>query len=277
MYDDMKKRLPSVSRTLRKIDPGKLLKIIILILAVFIVLEIVYHFVLSDELILRNVYVQSDADLNLSRTQIMAKAGLTGTESYFSFDSDLAEVKLTALPEVKTAIVKKDFPNKINIHLVVRKPVVVQMVRTEKLGSVLVGYDSEGILCKIGSDDLLEGGLPLISGPSFDREHPMKIGAALEDSIIPYIGQLEAMTNEYPELLSYVSEFYLIKKNGKLSEVLIYPVKTKIKVRTRAAISARLLKNTMLVLDTIDKFGITEKIEEVDLRTDEPVYREREG
>lgn len=250
----------------------RLLKIIILILLVIFLAEVLYHFVLSKALVLKNVYVKADPAVGLSVQEIRELAGLTGAENYFLFKADKVCENLGKWPTVKSVSVTKVFPDKINIVLTARTPLAASIV-THSSVSIPVIFDSEGVVFRVGDYEGLKN-LPIISGLTYPEP---KIGMRLPDQVLDYLGQLETVARERPELLKLISEIYFIKKGNVFSEVLLYPVQVKIRVITMPEINVRILKNVIVVLDTIEKFGMTDRVEEVDLRTDEPVYREREG
>ena len=274
LFSDMKGVSGMTDRSSEKkeFNLQRLLKIVILILLVIFVAEVFYHFVLSKALILKNVHVKADPAVGLSVQEIRELAGLTGTENYFLFKTETVADNLGRWPTVKSVSVKKVFPDGIDIVLTARTPVAASIV-THSSASVPVIFDSEGVVFRVGEYDGLKN-LPIISGLTYPEP---KIGMRLPDQVLDYLEQLEIVAKERPELLKLISEIHFIKKGNVFSEVLLYPVQVKIRVITMPEINVRILKNIIVVLDTIEKFGMTDRVEEVDLRTDEPVYREREG
>ena len=59
-------------------------------------------------------------------------------------------------------------------------------------------------------------------------------------------------------------------------ELLVYPVFGTTRIRTAGGLDAATLKNAFLVLDLMQREGLAAKVQEIDFRTQEVVYRTRE-
>ena len=272
IYNDAKK-ISGLDRSRRKsVNLQRLLKIIIIVLAIILTLELLYHFVLSERLVLNSIFITADPDLDLNQEQVISAAALKGDENFFTFNPADTRNRLLALPAVKTAVVTKKFPDKIYIDLKARKALAASLVQSDR-GIVPLIFDSDGIVFQSGRDKIDED-MPIISGLNFPSP---EIGIRLPEEAVGYLSQMEEVKKNFPELLKLFSEFKIIKKGNFFTEVLLYPEHIRIRVRTGAEIDEKLLKHILLVLDVIDKQGIADKVEELDFRTDEPVFRIREG
>ena len=271
LFGDVK-RMTSADRQNKSFSLYRALKVIIIILMVILVLELLYHFIFSQMLVLRNVNVKAETGVGLSVEQIRELAGIKGDENFFLFKSEDVASKLEKYPTVKSVSVHKSFPDRLVISLKSRTALATCLVDTDK-GTIPVIFDEEGVIFKTGYRKDLEN-MPIISGLNFPD---VKIGMKLPAQVLDYLSQLAELSAARPELLGLISEFRFVKKGNLFSEVLIYPVRMRIRVRTVPELNVRILKNMFVVLDTIEKFGIAGDIQEIDLRADEPVYLEREG
>ncbi|MBN1648587.1 MAG: FtsQ-type POTRA domain-containing protein [Spirochaetales bacterium] len=271
LFGDLK-RMTTDARERKQFSMYRILKFVIILLLIILVLELLYHFVLSQMLVLKNVSVRAEAGVGLAVDQVKKLAGIGEEENFFLLKTDKVAASLEKYPTVKAASVQKHFPDRVNIVLKARKALAVSLVNTDE-GSVPVIFDDEGVIFRTGYQVDTEN-LPVISGLNYPDA---KIGMQLPEQVHDYLGQIAELGAQHPELLNLISEFRFVKKGNLFSEVLIYPVKMRVRVRTVPELNVRIIKNMFVVLDTIEKFGIAGKIEEIDLRADEPVYLEREG
>ncbi|GAH34033.1 unnamed protein product, partial [marine sediment metagenome] len=60
---------------------NRMLWIIICLLVLFFIAELIFHFIISPRLIIKNIIVKSD--ISLSEEEVMSIAGIGGKEYYF--------------------------------------------------------------------------------------------------------------------------------------------------------------------------------------------------
>lgn len=252
-------------------DLHRVFSLVIYLLLVMIGLELLFHLFISERLAINHVEISVEKDFPLSNEEILALAGLTGTEYYFLVNTDLTRQRLESYPLIRSAVVTKSFPDTLKLSLSAREPLVVGMVATER-GMKAILFDEEGVA--FGEGNMANGEtLPIISGDIIPSD--LRVGAKLPREIISLLKDLKAIKASSPVLFSLISELKFVKKNSTGYEVLIYPSHHRIRVRLGQDLSERTLKYVVMVLDVLDREGIAENLEELDFRTGEIVYRVR--
>lgn len=248
----------------------RMLWIIICLLVLFFIAELIFHFIISPRLIIKNIIVKSD--ISLSEEEVMSIAGIGGKEYYFGLNPEEIQKKLEAYPLVKKAIVEKVFPDTLKLTLYGREALVIALAQIEGRSVPLV-IDAEGVVFQIGLS-ISELDLPVISGLQFDD---LKAGMELPGMLNPFFGEMKVLRDSYPNLFRLISEIRIIPKTGSSYELLLCPLTYSVKVRFGSGLSGGIFKNAVMILDLIEKQGFSDKVEEIDFRTGEVVYRIKEG
>jgi cell division protein FtsQ len=245
---------------------------VILFLSIALVLEIVFNFIIAPKLKIRKIEMSMDQTLQLTEKQVFDLAGIHSQMYYYNTDVQMIRDNLEKYSPVKTAVVEKVFPDTLTIELSARKPVALSLVETTE-GTVPVALDKEGVLFQIGSS-VTNWDNPILSGVKFSEP---KLGMKLPAKLTRFLEDIEKIRRSSPSVIEAISEFRFVKKNDIDFEVLMYPKQFEIPVRIGSDIDERLLKYIFMVLDVISRAEYGNQIEEIDCRTDQIVYRYKEG
>lgn len=241
-----------------------LLKMLVGLLALFLVLEIAYYLVI----------VPANADIRLEirgtetvgLDEMCAIAGITGTENWLRFDTALAASRLAADPLFETVTVSKKFPDTVTVSVTERHAVAFAYGQRDGR-TVPVEIDKNGVAFRVASSSL-DSSLPLITGPKFDN--PVA-GQRLNPALKPLLAQIETLGQEKPLLLASLSEIKIVEKTFGGYDLVLYPVHTPVRVRTDKALNEDAIQYMMLVLDVIG--GLKLDIDEIDIRAGTVAYK----
>ena len=258
----------------KKISPVKKNLFLYLIAAVVFLaaVELVFHLFIAPEMLITKVQVYCSKDFQLSNSDIIKIAGIGEKEYFFSINTEAAERRLAENPLVKSAQIEKLFPGTLKIHITERSPLALSLVQMGTK-SIPVMIDNEGVVFEIGKS-VSDYTMPVVSGLKFRN---LKLGAKLPAQLCEYLSDLKILQDTSPLLFNQISELKFVKRNSSDYEVLLYPLRGNIRVRTGADINEGLLKQIFVVLDIIEKKGIDSDMEELDFRSGQVVYRVKEG
>jgi len=254
----------------RKARPSRLLLITLGLVFVVLIGEGIFQFILAPNMRIESIVI--DSDTNLSRGDILSAAGLTGQLYYFRIDTGKIKASLEELPAVKSARVEKIFPGSLRIYLNSRRPVALAFVENSA-GNLPVAFDEEGVVFLEGAG-VPETGLPVVSGIRFENFRP---GLRLPGMLAPFLGDLARLQKNSPVVLAAFSELRIVRKGDEQFEYVAYPVYYRVPVRMEGELSAQRCKTVLIVLDALSKEGILGRVEEIDFRTEDIVYRMKEG
>jgi cell division protein FtsQ len=249
---------------------NRVLLIVVLSLSLFLIGELVFHFVVAPRLRLRDIAIRSDVPL--SKEEILEIAGADKDMFYYNVDTELIRDALERFPMVREAAVEKSFPDALNITLYGRKPLSMLFFTTPQGASIPVVIDDQGVVFEIGSA-LSEWDLPVITGIKFRR---LEMGMQLPETVRPILQDLQRLRQEDPELFRLISELRLIPKSAGPPEVLLYPIHHPVRLRLAAGLDPAVLRNAVVVLDLLARQKMLEQLRELDMRTGEVVYRMEE-
>jgi cell division protein FtsQ len=252
-------------------DLKRIFSLIILFLILVMGLELLFHFVITEKLVIDHVEVSVEKGFPLSDDEILSVAGITGDECYFLVNKELIRQRLEAYPAIRSALVTKGFPNTVRLSLTMRKPLASAiLVSGGKSRPVL--FDEEGVAFYEGTS---LGGevLPVLSGDVLPAD--MGLGDRLPREVISVLEDLKKLKASSPVLFGLISELKFVRKSGSGYEVLLYPSHHRIRIRLGQSLSEGTLKYVVMVLDVIAREGVAQDLEELDFRTGEIVYRVR--
>ncbi len=245
---------------------------ITVILSIVLVAEIVFNFLIAPKLMIREIDIEADSTIHLSNNQIMDIAGIDKQLYYYSVNSREIAARLQENPLIKQAEVQKNFPDGLTITLLGREPLVIALVETDD-ATVPVSLDKEGVVFQIG-ESVTDYTLPVISGIKFSE---IRLGMRIPAVLVPFLRKIELLQEKEPELVRVISEFRFVRKNSPDYEVIMYPRQYDIPVRIGVDIDEQLIKYLLMVLDVVSRDPSADMIEEIDFRTNEIVYRFKEG
>jgi cell division protein FtsQ len=244
-----------------------------LVIGVFLLVlagEGIFHFLVVPNLRIEKISL--DKDVPLGREEILRIAGIESTPFYYSLDVDTVRRNLESWHSIKSAYVEKVFPDSLRIIIRSRRALAVAFAETA--GSTLpLSFDEEGIVFQSGRE-VADLNLPVISGIRFEGT---KAGMRLPAMLTSFFEDLRDLQNSHPAVFAGFSEFRIVKKGDGFFEVLIYPVHHGVPVRIEAGLSAERGKMILMVLDVMNKEGLLGKVEEIDFRTGDVIYRLKEG
>ncbi|MEW5818265.1 MAG: FtsQ-type POTRA domain-containing protein, partial [Spirochaetota bacterium] len=208
---------------------------------------------------------------SLPDEDVLNIAGIKQKDYFFIVNENEIKNRLESYPLIKRAEVEKVFPNSLHINLFERKPLAMTLVSSNE-GPIPVVFDDEGIIFQIGSS-ITNWDIPVISGIRFAD---VRLGIQLPKELRSLLKDLKNIKDTSPALFNAVSELKLVKGSGADFEVLMYPARCSIPVRIGSELTEHLLKYIMMVLDVMAKEEFMQKIEEIDFRTGEIVYKVKE-
>jgi cell division protein FtsQ len=249
---------------------NRLLLLLVLCLVLFLVGELIFHFVIAPRLTVRNIVIRSD--LPLSKEEILSITGTGDNPYYYQIDPARITDSLENLPMVRKAEVEKTFPDALHITLYGRIPLSILFYTTPLGSSIPMAIDDEGVVFEIGSS-LSEWDLPVITGVEFKK---LEVGARLPEKVRPILKDLQRLRQEDPGIFRLISELRLVPKAAGDLEILLYPLQFPVRVRLAGELEPAVLRNAVVVLDLLAGEGLLSRVRELDMRTGEVVYRMEE-
>ena len=249
---------------------SRILMLLIAVLALALIGELTFHFVIAPELSITEISVESE--VAFADDELLRVAGLEQAPAYFAVDAAAVARNLETHPSVRAASVEKVFPNRLEISIAGRKPLLVTLAASET-GSVPVAVDAEGVVFEI-SGSFADLDLPLVSGIRFEGFSP---GVQLPPMLHEFLADVRRLKMDYPVLFDQISEYRIVRTGDHSFDVLLYPVSYGTPVRIGSEVDGSLCKYIIMVLDALDRDGRLADIEELDFRTGQIVYRTKEG
>ncbi|MFP4373632.1 MAG: cell division protein FtsQ/DivIB [Spirochaetaceae bacterium] len=249
---------------------SRLLMLLIAVLAIALIGELTFHFVIAPELSITQISVESE--IALADDELLRLAGLRNTPAYFAVDAADVARNIETHPSVRAATVEKVFPNRLEISIAARKPLLVTLAVTET-GSVPVAVDDEGVVFEMNGN-VADVDLPVVSGIRFEKFSP---GVQLPSMLHEFLSDIRRVKMEHPELFDQISEYRIVRTGDHSFDVLLYPVSYGTPVRIGSEVDGSLFRYIIMVLDALDRDGRLAEIEELDFRTGQIVYRTKEG
>ena len=207
-----------------------------------------------------------------SDRELLQLAGLEQAPAYFSVDTTAVARSLEDHPSVRAATVEKVFPNRLQISITGRKPLLLTLASTSG-GTRPVAVDSDGVVFELRGE-LASWDLPVVSGIRFEGFRP---GVQLPAMLHEFLADVQQLKLDHPVLYDQVSEYRIVRTGDHSFEVVLYPVNYGTPVRIGDEVDGSLCKYIIMVLDAFERDGRLEDIEELDFRSGEIVYRTKEG
>ncbi len=255
-------------QAVKKTKGKQFLKIIILVMLLFLAGDSIYYlFIVPFNTTAKIQFSGIDTILEAD----MKKAvGLTGTEKWGKLNKDVLLHRITSYPLVAEARVVKKYPDKVLIEIAERKPVGV-LLATVGGRTIPMEIDKTGTVFKVAAKQDRQA-LPIISGLSFQN---IRAGMKVHKQLVPLFKQLELLQKKNPALLSEISEMKIEQKKYGGFDLILYPVRSHVKVRTDGTLNEDRLRYMILTLDVIRDLDLNTQIEELDVRAGTACYRLR--
>ena len=245
--------------------------ILIAVLAAILLIEIVFHFVISPRLRLSRVEIVAGKGLTLTNGAILKLAGLNGNETFFAVDEAGIAERIATFAPVKSVTVEKVFPNTLRIGITAREPLGISLTVINGR-SLPIMLDEEGVVFQIGAS-VSEFDLPALSGFTFSE---VELGQRVNRALLAFFHDLRNLKSTSVALFNLISELKFVKKDRAGFEVLLYPRDYRVAVRIGPRISVDIMRKILLVLDVFAGQGIIGTIKEIDFRTGTPLVRFKE-
>ena len=255
-------------QTVKKTKGKRLLKIVILLILLFLAGDSVYYlFIVPFN---ATAKIQVLGINTILEAELKKAAGLTGAEKWGKIDKDALLHRITSYPLVAEARVVKKYPDKVLIEIIERQPVGILLATVEGR-TIPMEIDKTGTVFKIASKKDRQT-LPIISGLSFQN---IRAGMKVHKQLVPLFKQLDLLQRKNPALMSEISEMKIEQKKYGGFDLILYPVRTQVKVRTDSALNEDRLQYMILTLDVIRRLDLNAQIEELDVRAGTASYRLR--
>jgi len=259
----------------RKAEPARrmrqLFMILIVVLAIILLIEIVFHFVVSPRLRLTTVEIVAGGALSLTNEAIVKLTGLQGNETFFEVNEAEISARIASFAPVKSVNVEKVFPNTLKISIEQREPLALSLSEVEGR-SVPIILDEEGVVFQIGAS-VTDFDLPALSGFTFEY---VELGQRVNRALLSFFEDLKELKTASPALFSLISELKFVKKSRAGFEVVLFPRDYRVAVRIGSQLNIDIMRRIFLVLDVFASQGMLPSIEEVDFRTETPLVKFKE-
>lgn len=240
----------------------------ILLLLGIIVVELGFHFWIAPSVLINKIVISTDSNFMYSDEYLLGKAGVKANDTFFDIKTALIEKRLMLIPAIQSVSVKKIFPSVLKIEITSRTPVGLSLISTDS-GVVPAMIDKEGIVFLTGYN-LQSMDFPVISGLNFPE---IRDGMRIPKDLCSFLEDMEGIKKLSPDLYGLISEVKFIRKGTADFEVLLFPKNYKTRIRIGSGIDEKLLKYIVMILEVISGQSGMEKLEEIDFRTGDIVYR----
>ena len=205
---------------------------------------------------------------NYSTEQLMSLLAELPVNNWFTFDTEGAASRLSAVSGIDSVNIEKSFPDKIKISITERESVAMMFVN-DNGRTVPIQIDKNGVLFSNTSGNVAEdGSVPIISGiPVEHLAEGMRIPAKYR-VLIEQIAKIQVLPQKY---FAAISEICVVPKTYGNYELMLIPVNSKIRVLTGRSLNEESLQFMMVVLDVVN--SLEPDVTEIDLRYDAVSYR----
>ena len=263
----------------------RVLKLVCATLLLMLALEAVFLLLLAPRLHLTTVNVATE--LALSDAEVLAMAGLTGDEQFFSLDASAIEARLEQNLLVRDAAVSMRFPDTLRLDLAARTAAAVLLAVEPDGASRAALVDGDGLVfldgvAPWGHQDAAD--VPALSGLAAELLQP---GAHLPQPVRRVLADLSALTASDPVLATLISEIRLVPIGAPSTaaplnaeaiaagfDLLLFPIGFDTVLRFGPELSEGHLAEALVLLDlmrTRGTEGAMAQFAELDLRGASPV------
>ena len=226
---------------------GKVLMVFIVFACFCLAGELIWLFGISPFMPFSRIDIVGNE--GISRSEILARAGVTADLTFVSADVNAMEKSLMGIASLESARVFKRFPGSLRIVVQKRQPAASAFASLDGV-TVPVLFDSQGVIYQIGGEkkhEFLSGVLPVISGLAIEEPFP---GMKLPALFVPLLEEIEKISISDPALLATVSEIKINRRPYDSFDLILYPVHKKMRVRL-SELSEEILRYTLLMVDVL--------------------------
>ena len=252
-FEEEERRMKSVDKKF------KVLKILVLALSAFLILDVVLYAVVFP--CFSPAHVVFSGLNNVSANDVLRDSGMDLTTSWISFDKNEFAARLASNPalDADSLMVEKKFPDQVLVHVSERMPVVLSLMnldgrtRTVQIDKNGVVFSSAGFRNSTA--------VPLVTGLELEK---VTEGFHIASTYKPLLDQITSLAESNAVFFSALSEIHVQPLASGSYELVMYPIHSRTKVITDRSLSEETLRYMLVVLDVID--SVDTDIEEVDMR-----------
>lgn len=237
---------------------------IIGILVGVILFQIVWSYALLPNMKLKTFSVYSNIENGIEANRVKAIIGVDTGSVYPEIDVKRIEQQLMLHLPLEKVIVKKKFPDILEIHLIERIPLVFGIYISDEDRAIPMQFDKDGYLVSSGVG-IRNYDMPVLSGDILFPK-PM-IGEILDSSYLNLVEKLSEIRNEKLELYQLISEVELRDKGGDHFEIIMYIRGHHVPLVLKDNFSIRVLLDGMVVLDALRDVSQDKKMAMIDCRS----------
>lgn len=235
----------------------KIIKILVIVLSVFLLLEVLaYTLVLPC---FSEIEVSFAGTKSLSTRQLYNTISTNLQANWFELNTDQIVTELKKIPNIDTVTAEKRFPNLLFVSITERVPVAISLAN--KNGKTIsFQIDKKGTIFN-ADQNIINSIIPLVTGLSMDN---LDEGDRLHVKLRPIMEQIEEIQRIKPEYLSVISEIRVLPKEFGGYELMVYPMYYHTRVLMDSNFTVDSLQHMMVILDVMK--SLNNMPEEIDLR-----------
>ncbi len=249
---------------------ARFLKMLIACLVFMLVCEFLFYvFIMPAR---SPAYIKVSGNTSIKSSTLLTAIGLDANSTWFSVDADDVLSRLKDLSIVADAKVEKVFPDKVFISITEREACAM-MFADHSGKTVPMLMDKTGTIFHIGwSSNIVR--LPVLSGLTI--ENP-RVGMHVHPDLAEVFEAISRLHQVNPTLLGEISEIKIEEKAFGNYELVLFPVRVGLPVRTTKELTQKSLQSMLLFLDAIPNIVDIASIEEIDIRSGSAVIKKRGG
>lgn len=238
-------------------NKGKILKILVIALSAFLVIEaIIYSVVMPCLATPKITFVGLSS---VSPETILEECGISETTSWMSFDSRSFASLVSTYPLIAEVSVEKKFPDQIVVNVVERKPICFTLANIDGK-TVPIQIDKNGVIFSVG-ETLVPNSMPLITGIELST---VSEGMRVSTFYRTLLEQINAIWEINPAYFNALSEIRIIPTDFGSYELMLYPMQSQVRFLVDRTFDEKTLQYMMVILDVID--SVEPDVVEVDMR-----------
>ena len=250
----------------------KIITFIVLLISLIIIIQFLFEFLIVSNLSIKSIKFETDFS-DKTKSEMRKITRIQNNIMYYNVDTKKIEENILLNPIVKSAKVKKIFPNKLYINIKKRDGVVISFI-DEKNEDIPLIIDEDGVVFAVGKKDIKDFNLPVLSGVQYKELHK----GVKYNRVAKFLKSLSNLKKENYKLFSLLSELRLVpvgdsEEDEKEIEILVYLLNSDIPFRVMPYINEKLIKYMLYVLKALkENEKDFNKIKEIDFRSNPPVY-----
>ena len=238
-------------------NKAKILKILVIVLSIFLVLEAVIYTVVMP--CLSSAKITFVGLNSISQEEILSQCGISESVSWMNFDTAGFANKLSTNYAIENVTVEKKFPDQILVKVTERKPVCFSLVNLNGK-TVPIQIDKNGVVFSVG-EGMISNSMPLVTG--------MEVSVISEGVTVPQkyralLDQINEISNINPVYFNALSEIRIIPTDYGSFELMLYPMQSKTRFLMDRTLTEETLQYMMVILDIIG--SMESDVREVDMR-----------